>query len=77
MVDVFGAREVTEAVFSPISRADTVWQMVPHEIIRGLREQDLPTMPGREESGDAVEGRAEVVGVAVLGHTRMEGHADP
>jgi hypothetical protein len=46
-------------------------ELLADQLGRRQREQDLPAMPGRQQPCDAVEGWAEVIAVALLGHATV------
>src|SRR6266545_7810230 len=51
--------------------------MIARQLPGRRREHGLPTMPGREQPRDAVEGGAEVIAIAHVGHTGVDRHANP
>ena len=73
--DALGAGEVLQAVFPQIPQLCTHRQLVPHQLLGRQREERLPPVTRRQEPGDPVQGRAEVVPVPLLGAPCVQGHA--
>ena len=76
LVEMLGAGEVAEAVFAEMAELHAVREEVANELLGGEREQDLAAVRGGEDAGDAIEGLAEIVAIALLGGAGVQGHAD-
>ena len=74
--NLLGLLEVFEAVLAEIAECDVWGKLLTHESPCHVRQEDLPAMASREEPRNAVEGRAEVITVALLGGADVEGHAN-
>ena len=75
--DLFGTTEAFKVMFAQVMERCLVRQIIGNQIVGRVREQDLPAMPQRQDAGDPVEGRAEVVAVTFFGHSSVERHAHP
>jgi hypothetical protein len=72
--DVLAARQVPQQVLSQIYNLDLGRQGVGHHVSRGCRCDHLPTMSQRHETGCPVDGRAEMVPVALLHLAGVQAH---
>ena len=75
--DLLGAAEIFEAVFAQVAQRGLVGRSSATRSWVVMREQDLPAVAEREDAGDTVERRAEVVAVALLGQPGMQRHTHP
>ena len=67
--DALGADEILQAMFPEIPQLRTHRQLITHQLLGRQREEGLAPVPRRQEPGDPVEGRAEVVPVPLLGRS--------
>src|SRR5205085_12224556 len=75
--DPLGRIQIFEAILSQIEQADALWQRVASQLLSGAREQNLAAVSGVQQPGDAVERRAEVIPLLLLGGTRVHRHPHP
>ena len=75
--NTLGTDQVFEAMLPEVAQLHAGGQLVTHELIRLMREKDLPPRAGTQEAGDAVEGWAELIAIALLGSPRVQRHTYP
>ncbi len=74
LVDPLGPVEVAQAVLPAIHQGDPGRQVPASELVRHGGDEDLPAVPDREQTGEPVEGGAEVVAIAGLHRPGMDRH---
>ena len=72
-----GAEQVLQAVLAQVAQRRRRPAARRDQLRGRAREQDLAAVAGREQARDAVERRAEVVAVALLGLAGVQRHAHP
>src|ERR1700730_1790400 len=72
---MFRAEQVLQAGLAHIAQADIRWEGIADQLLRRAGNESLPTVPGRKEPRDAVDGLPEIVAVLRLRRTGMERHA--
>ena len=73
--DVLGADKITQAVFAKIDQFPRISQSVSEQINDGFRENDLSSVRRCEHAGDTIQRRSEIVSIARLCRSRVDGHA--
>ncbi len=75
LIDAFGLRQILEPMRAQIAQAASRRQLALDQLGACTREQHLAAVADREQARDAVDRRAEVVAVALVGRTGMNGRA--
>src|SRR5439155_1702605 len=75
--DPLGPNQIFETILSQIAQAGARWQRVASQLLSGEREQDLAAVSGVQQPGDAVERRAAVITLLLLGGTGVQRHPHP
>ena len=76
LVDVFRVEQILERVRPEIAQGDAGWEAVAGELAGGPRDDDLLAVRGRQQPGDTVERRTEVVTGAPFRLAGVNRHAD-
>ena len=74
--DALGTGQVFQTCLSQAPKRDPSRQFVPHQLLSRQGEQHLTAVSCREQASDSVERRPEIIVVALLGDSGVQGHAD-
>ena len=75
--DPLGTAQVLQLMLAQIPKPDPAGQPAGQQLVRRPGHQDLTTMAGREQPGDPVHHRTEIVAVALHAGPRMQRHPHP
>jgi len=75
LIDVFGAREVFEAVLAEVAKTRLCRQCALHQIARCPRDEYLAAVTDRKQARDPIKGRPEVIVVAFVCSPRVDRRA--
>ena len=74
LMNIFGTFEIFERVCTEIGEMRTARQLVANELCRHAGEQDLSAVTGCEQSRNAIDGRSEIVAVALVRRPGVNGN---
>jgi len=72
--DMLGMAQAAQATFAKVAQLGVGRQVLAHELFGGEGEEGLTAVACGEEARDAVEGRAKVVAVALVGGAGVQRH---
>jgi len=74
--NALGLAQILQPALAEIAQHDFRRQRAAHDFRRNMRQQTLSAVAHRKNAGHAIERWTEVIIVALLGLTRVHGHAD-